>query len=45
MMSRSAIGVLMLLMLTGCSSFNVYKSENTYEQNDLMRAVYYQDLE
>ncbi|MEH7180235.1 ankyrin repeat domain-containing protein [Neobacillus vireti] len=44
-MSRIAIGVLMLLMLTGCSSFSVYKSdENTYEQNDLMRAVYYQDL-
>ncbi|MEC1525676.1 ankyrin repeat domain-containing protein [Neobacillus niacini] len=44
-MSRVAIGVLMLLILTGCSSFNVYKSDkNTYEQNDLMRAVYYQDL-
>jgi ankyrin repeat protein len=45
MMSRVAIGVLMVLMLTGCSSFNVYNSDkNTYEQNDLMRAVYYQDL-
>jgi ankyrin repeat protein len=45
MMSRSILGVLMLLLLTGCSSFNVYKSdENAYEQNDLMRAVYYQDL-
>jgi ankyrin repeat protein len=45
-MLRPALGVLMLMMLTSCSSFNVYKSdENAYKQNDLMRAVYYQELD
>jgi len=35
-----------LLLLSGCSSLGVYKHEtNPYGQNDLMRAVYYQDME
>lgn len=44
-MWRLAIG-LMMIFIAGCSSINVYEnSENSYGQNDLMRAVYYQDMD
>lgn len=45
-MRRVFIMLSILLAITGCSSLNIYKNnENEYGQNDLMRAVYYQDIE